>query len=147
MIGDEMRQRGIGGEGAIGLQWNGKPSCVCMAASAERGGNRADICPVFARTHAEITTSIAIMPDEAEWMVRRQPFANLACQDGALHRRDDQASKFDHHGLCSEFADQFAFVTQYGPAFLFQGPLRETVPKVEVKRIRGQSSANLAASG
>lgn len=71
--------------------------------------------------HAEIPSTIPIMPDEAKGMVGGQTLANLTREDGAMDGRHDLVLEFDHDGLCSELADQLMFISQDGTPFLFQG--------------------------
>ena len=48
-----------------------------------------------AQAHAEIATTIAVMPDQAKGMMRREPFADLARQNGALHGGNDHPFEFN----------------------------------------------------
>ncbi len=145
-VGDHARKHGISGKRPIDSERHGKPSGMSMTASAERGRNRTDICAGYTGAHAEITTSIAIVPDEAEGMVRRESLADLACQDRALHRGNNYALEFDHDSLRREFADQLMLVAKNRSAFLLHRRLRKAIPQVEIKWVGGQSRIDLATS-
>ena len=58
-----------------------------MASAAEGCRDAADVGAVFTRAHAEIAAAVAIVPNQAEGMFGREPFADLARQHGALDGR------------------------------------------------------------
>src|SRR5579884_1310690 len=108
------RRRGIRRQG------NRKSGRVGMAASPERGGDAAYIGPVFAGAQAVVTAAVLVMPDDAKGIVRREPFADLAGQDRALHGRDDFALERDHRRVRRKLADQLIFVPENRAPFLFE---------------------------
>ena len=82
------RQRGIGDQ--VRLE---KPARMRMSSAAILHGDRRDIGAVIAGTKTVVAPSIAIMPDDAKGMVRREPLADLTRQDRTLHNRYDRPLK------------------------------------------------------
>ena len=101
-----------------------------MASTAERRGDGPHVGPILSRAHAVIAASIAIVPHDAKRMLQGKAFADLTRQDRAVDRRHDGSVKVDQHCLRSKFAHEFIFITQDGPAFLFQLLLLEVTPEV-----------------
>ena len=87
------------------------------------------------------------MPNNTKWMFLRKSFADLTRQDRALDRRNDGSVKLDQHRLRRKFAYELAFITQDGPAFLFQFLLREMIPAVIVEWIGGDGCINFPTGG
>lgn len=136
-VGDCVWQRGISGKHSVGSERNGKSSGMGMTASAEGSRNCTHICAIFTGAHAEVATSIAIVPDQAEGMVWGELLSDLARKDGALHRGNDYVLELDHDGLRREFADQLVLIAKNRAAFLFQHRLGKAIPQVEIKWVGG----------
>src|SRR3979409_12705 len=101
-----------------------------MTSTAERRGDGPYVGPILSRTHAGIGAPIANVPKDPKRTLYGEAFADLTSQDRALDRRNDGSVKVDQHRLRRQFAHELVFITQDGPAFLFQLLLLEVTPEV-----------------
>src|SRR6267143_5911869 len=118
-----------------------------MASTAERRGDGPHVGPILSRAHAVITAPIAVVPNYAKRILHGEVFADLTSQDRALDRRNDGSVKVDQHRLRRQFAHELVFITQDGPAFLFQLLLLEVTPEVIIEWIRGNGRINFPTGG
>src|SRR4249920_3821577 len=115
-----------------------------MASTAERCGDGSHVGPVLSRAHAVKAAPIAIVPNDAKRILHGEAFADLTRQDRAVDRRNDGSVKVDQHRLRRKFAHELAFITQDGPAFLFQLLLLEVAPEVIIEWIGGNGRINFS---
>lgn len=118
-----------------------------MASAAEGRGDGSHVRSVLARTHTVIAAAIAIVPHDAERMLRGEALADLTGQDRGLDRGHDGSLKVDQGGLRREFAHEFVFITEDGASLLFQIFLLEAAPELIIERMGGQGRADFTAGG
>ena len=118
-----------------------------MASAAEGRGDGSHVRSVLARTHAVIAASIAIVPHNAERMLRGETLADLTGQDRALHRGHDGSLKVDQGSLRRKLAHEFVFIPEDGAPLLLQVFLLEAAPELIIERVGGQGRTDFTAGG